>query len=417
VTATFEKVELAVDERVGAAWCAAAARCAAPDVVNVNSGVRVDARAAVGDAGAHGVRAGEFCRFNEWARPGRLPQRRARGKRSDAAKERRKRVWLVRSCRRTRASNLIVAAVRRRAAQLLVAARETDDGCAGGAAWRRDGGRLSRVEATTTTETTAETTTAVTTTATKDWVNMRATSTNSQSSTQCDDDGGGGDGDDDDGGQATTTTETTTEATTAVTATTEDWKRATSTNSQSSTQCDDDGDGDGDGDEGGHLDSGICDYGDEANATVTAAVATTNSNGDAPWSSLASAVAALPPLWDEGGVTVEFLSDIWQLAAEHSIGDVLIDEGTLDFAKLSDNTYYEHSIGDVLIDKGTLDFAKLSDDTCHAIEDYVVDIVPICMNLNGPWTDDDLRKIKDYATIQPKLSIGRLLARLQAGSG
>ena len=135
--------------------------------------------------------------------------------------------------------------------------------------------------------------------------------------------------------------------------------------------------------------------------------------------SLASAVAALPPLWGEGGVTVEFLSDIWQLvaASEHSIGDVLIDEGALDFAKLSDDTFYEHSIGDVLIDEGTLDFAKLSDDTYYAIEDYVLDIVPICMNLNGPWTDDDLRKIKDYATIQPKLSIGRLLARLQAGSG
>ena len=125
----------------------------------------------------------------------------------------------------------------------------------------------------------------------------------------------------------------------------------------------------------------------------------TNSNGDAPRSfgarkSLASAVAALPPLWDEGGVTVEFLSDIWQLVAAS-----------------------EHSIGDVPIDEGALDFAKLSDDTCYAIEDYVLDIVPICMNMNGPWTDDDLRKIKDYATIQPKLSIGRLLARLQAGSG
>ena len=170
VTATFEKVEMAADERVGAAWCAAAARCAAPDVVNVNSGVRVDARAAGGDAGAHGVRAGKFCRFNEWARPGRLPQRRTRGKRggaarkrgkrSDAAVERRKRVWVERSCRRTRACNTIIAAVRRRAAQLLVAARETDDGCAGGAAWRRDDkGRLSRVETAATTAAAEATTT------------------------------------------------------------------------------------------------------------------------------------------------------------------------------------------------------------------------------------------------------------------
>jgi hypothetical protein len=31
------------------------------------------------------------------------------------------------------------------------------------------------------------------------------------------------------------------------------------------------------------LDSGICDNGDEANATVTAAVATTDSNGDAAY--------------------------------------------------------------------------------------------------------------------------------------
>ncbi|KAH8091213.1 hypothetical protein JL720_6101 [Aureococcus anophagefferens] len=154
VGAAVEFETVTVDERVGAARCAAAAQCAAPDAADGDFSVRVDVRAAGDDAGAHGVRAGKFCRFNEWARPGRLPQRRARGKRrkrSGAAEERRKRVWFERSCRRTRASNLIVAAVRRRAAQLLVAARETDDGCAGGAAWRRDGGRLSRVEATTTT--------------------------------------------------------------------------------------------------------------------------------------------------------------------------------------------------------------------------------------------------------------------------
>ena len=60
---------------------------------------------------------------------------------------------------------------------------------------------------------------------------------------------------------------------------------------------------------------------------------------------------------------------------------------------------------------------KLGDDTCYAIEDYVLNIVPICMNIDGPWNDDELRKVKDYATIQPKLSIGRLFWGPQASSG
>ena len=134
VTVTFEKMETTVDGRVGTARRAAAARYAAPDVAAEDFGVRADAHAGGDGVGAHDERADPVCRSNEWVRPGRLPQRRARGKRSgaapkrrkrsDATKERRKRMWVAQSFRRTRARNLIVAAVRQRAAQLLVAARE-----------------------------------------------------------------------------------------------------------------------------------------------------------------------------------------------------------------------------------------------------------------------------------------------------
>ena len=44
-------------------------------------------------------------------------------------------------------------------------------------------------------------------------------------------------------------------------------------------------------------------------------------------------------------------------------------------------------------------------------------LMPICMNIDGPWNDDVLRKVKDYATIQPKLSVGRLFWGPQASSG
>ena len=134
VTVTFEKMETTVDGRVGTARRAAAARYAAPDVAAEDFGVRADAHAGGDGVGAHDERADPVCRSNEWVRPGRLPQRRARGKRSGAApkrrkrsgaaEEHRKRMWVAQSFRRTRARNLIVAAVRQRAAQLLVAARE-----------------------------------------------------------------------------------------------------------------------------------------------------------------------------------------------------------------------------------------------------------------------------------------------------
>jgi hypothetical protein len=39
------------------------------------------------------------------------------------------------------------------------------------------------------------------------------------------------------------------------------------------------------------------------------------------------------------------------------------------------------------------------------------------MDMDGPWTDDELCKIEDHWTTQPKLSLGRLVARRQAGSG
>ena len=188
--------------------------------------------------------------------------------------------------------------------------------------------------------------------------------------------------------------------------------RATSTNSQSSTQCDDDGGDDGGGDDGD---------GDEANATVTAAAATTDSNGGAAWSfeerkSLAWSVATLPPLSGDG---IEPLNDIGQLvAACDLVGDVFVvgadsevpyDDGKFDHVKLI-----------IVGDEGALDFTKLGDDACYAIKDYM-DIMPICMDDDGPWTDDELAKVLDFwncvTAIQPKLSLGCLLPGLQESSG
>ena len=152
---------------------------------------------------------------------------------------------------------------------------------------------------------------------------------------------------------------------------------------------------------------------------MTAAVATTDSNGGAAWSfearkSLARSVAVLPPICGEG---IEPHNDIGQLVAacEHSVGDVFAigvdsdvnpcDDGKFDHVKLI-----------IVGDEGVLDFTKLSDEACYAIKDYL-EIVYICMNMDGPWTDDELCKIEDHWTTQPKLSIGRLVARRQAGSG
>ena len=81
---------------------------------------------------------------------------------------------------------------------------------------------------------------------------------------------------------------------------------------------------------------------------------------------------------------------------------------------------YEHSVGDVFAigaDSDVIDFTKLSDDACYVIEDYVMDVVPICMNMDGPWTDDELRKLVDYAKEYPKLSLGCLFPGLQESSG
>ena len=81
---------------------------------------------------------------------------------------------------------------------------------------------------------------------------------------------------------------------------------------------------------------------------------------------------------------------------------------------------YEHSVGDVFAigaDSDVIDFTKLSDDACYVIEDYVMDVVPICMNMDGPWTDDELRKLVDYAKEYPNLSLGCLFPGLQESSG
>ena len=211
--------------------------------------------------------------------------------------------------------------------------------------------------------------------------------------------------------KATTTAETTAKTTTAV----------ATTDSNGGAACDDDGGEDGGGDEGGHLDSGICDNGDEANATVTAAAATTDSNGGAAWSfearkSLAWSVATLPPFSGDG---IEPLNDIGQLvAACDLVGDVFVvgidsgvpyDDGKFDHVKLI-----------IVGDEGALDFTKLGDDACYAIKDYM-DIMPICMDDDGPWTDDELAKVLDFwncvTAIQPKLSLGCLFPGLQESSG
>ena len=70
--------------------------------------------------------------------------------------------------------------------------------------------------------------------------------------------------------------------------------------------------------------------------------------------------------------------------------------------------------------EGALDFTKLGDDACYAIKDYM-DIMPICMDDDGPWTDDELAKVLDFwncvTAIQPKLSLGCLFPGLQESSG
>ena len=131
--------------------------------------------------------------------------------------------------------------------------------------------------------------------------------------------------------------------------------------------------------------------------------------------SLAWKVAVLPALCGEG---IEPLNDIGQLAAayEHSVGDVFAIGADSDVILCGDGKFDPVKLI-IVGDEGVLDFTKLSDDACYVIEDYVLDVVPICMNMDGPWTDDELRKLVDYAKEYPKLSLGCLFPGLQESSG